>query len=360
MNEIKYVIAALVVAAIVFTIFYMEQGITTHEDTVHTLLFIQVAGRVVQCDNKKLIKEMAKLSKDLSSVAPSVYNNNRHPKLISQIESVADDCLRSLNYFVKHNPGIKGGPVDAKRHETRAEIIHRNLEESINYNPFIWHVSYKSILESDTDELRQESGVAAKYQLVIQHVNIVIEMLDAGLCDKGKINMDILYALLNLVKQHINLTQHDPTYNATIDLHMPNSAPPPKQQDFSEKKNMYKVEQRVLEPFEGRETPLRGDPMYYNKKAGSTARHESSVSNAPDVITTYKNTDGSFELPIMEQIADIKPKKCESLEGLVEMDILRSARPGHLISKLYDRRDHYDNRPDVCLGRTLPDEVLLQ
>jgi len=47
-----------------------------------------------------------------------------------------------------------------------------------------------------------------------------------------------------------------------------------------------------------------------------------------------------------------------SPEGMAERDILGYRQPGHIISQLYDRNDHYTTNVNSCLGKTVGDDEL--
>jgi hypothetical protein len=49
----------------------------------------------------------------------------------------------------------------------------------------------------------------------------------------------------------------------------------------------------------------------------------------------------------------------KSLEGSVEMDYLGYKPPGHIISHLYDKSDHYTVNVNACLGKIVSDDVFI-
>lgn len=113
------------------------------------------------------------------------------------------DMLINLKRFIKLNNKTFKGILHG---DDKALIIDSALFDSVTPYKDEYQSAYRTIVETDIDEYQDDPKQDITY--LSQHIGIVSKMLRADVCDQGRIDMDKLARLVNILQQNIRRKGH--------------------------------------------------------------------------------------------------------------------------------------------------------
>jgi hypothetical protein len=316
-----YVITSIVIACVI--ILGLQCNMKTYNYSNEKIL-VDTKDGLIKSDRKSLANELELLHNHLKAHSIADINED----LIPEIKKSIDE----MNTFIKLSP--KNGEVLCQT-ELKTQLIHKMENQMINPELNTITLAYQSELELEDTERKISQNPKELFKFLLKNMHITVKLLRAGVCENGRINVERLHEILLKLNQSLEKTGKMPIYTEADswkqDYRAPSYTPFP----------FYKMS---VEPFaSSRETIQR-----YVKPIHETV----NVDREPEYL------EGLFrygDIPL--------PKKkgvFNGFEGTVVRDIAENRTPGELISQLYDPKELYTSRVNVCGGNTVPDDLLVR
>jgi hypothetical protein len=377
-------VVIIVLLLLLFVQIYKRRDPIANEITRRNNITVDTPKGLVRADRQKIAEELKKVRDKIISKKSSIDGN------CHEINYLIKKSITNLDKFIKENPGRDGVLC---RLELRNDIVYQSMEDSINPHPLVWEEKYKTILEHEEDEREMKVDPVKRLVYLIKNIDIVIRMLRYDICDYGRIDLTKLYKILSGINQKICKTK--PMYIATnnIDFEYKKPTLPNNKIKYRKNQNSTIVEDSVenihrskpkLESFGSISDTSFGNPNFkstinssvgdsytnaFNKVYNQThdfgydhVREDTNNLEINENVHNYDYTIGQVTaLTYAKKLYDTKSGSTlldRSIEGSVERDILGYKQPGHIISQLYDRSDHYTTNVNSCLGKTVSDDDL--
>ncbi len=269
------------------------------------------------------------------------------------LSKLIDQSIHNLTELIQRDPQSNNLEDALCKLEFKADVIDQQLADSISPYESEWSTAYKTTLEWEKHEKDMNHDPTKRLEYLIQHLDIAIKLLRNEVCDNGRINLKQLKDILHELNKQIRETGEIPIqygYNP----HKRYDRPPPLP--------LFIKDSVLLEPFAADEAPARGMPG--KRSFGSfevNPRDVNSQDTRAYLQREHRARDDSMEDADSQYADPAKPFKIRNtIEGSVEQDILGYKPPGHIMSQLYDKTDHYTVVVNSCLGETPSDDSLYE
>ncbi len=310
-------------------------------------LVVDTQRGLIKVDKNKVIDRLTNIYDRINIGKTNVTDNS------TSLNELIDDAIYNSNTFIKCSNGRLLANLDIKNN------IINLIKNDPTYNTKMDAHSITNDridIRSDIDELYNseehsneqynneepnEHTTINKLNVLLKNIKISIELLNEGICEKGRIDIYLLEKIANsLDSSGINYTQS--TY-------VP-----------------FRFSHSLVEPFDSSRNTIIQHPKIESKYANlEDIRRATELIKRVNYDEIYRsNTDVESQYLEKEfRYGDIKydePSYQNGLEGTVMKDLLEHKPPGYFIGLLdgKDREEYYTTRIHACGGRTVSDDKL--
>lgn len=319
--EILYILTALVIILLICLLISFisnkQKNIIDLSENENYNILIDTPKGLIKTTNQKAIVELEFIKNQLLHRKHLINNS------CSDLKPLIQDAMRHLHKFISENPKMNSEALC--KLELRNNIINEIMERTIEPDNN-WETEYKTLLDWEETERRMSTNICELLIFLIKNIDITIAMMRSEICDFGRIDLNKLYHLLLKINDTVGM-------HGTINIEYFKE-----DKELNKTKNATYIELTELPETDIRTNMEKGLPS--RESFGSVKYYDmSNNEDLTQVISSNRLLDNSFE-------------------GNVEKDILGYKPPGHIISQLYDKSDHFTTNVNSCLGKTVSDDKL--
>lgn len=356
---------------------------------------VDFGDEVVKVDSNILVVELSNMKQLLKKYAGAAGPS------CSDLSPKIKNAMIAINRFIKANP-----PEHTKavcNLDLSADIVNQQMSLSVTPDDRDIEMAYNTILDHEQTEREIPSDPEKLLTYLLVNIDVVIKMLCFDLCQSGLLNLKKLYEILGEMNKKVCqlgidhdtkssqiYTEQFPLYAMRLKKYTKYDQPP--------NLPLFIKEGPIMEPFQDRPSMVRTKKSIGSGLGNKSVMYSSDskpASNSKKTLDGFTDRTGPFEKLVMydetpvslsrfpvvkkpvQNAAPLPPiskgyltydtynqqnvytPACDtSFEGSIGCDILGYKPPGHIISQLYDKSEHYTVNENSCASNTtLPRET---
>lgn len=342
----------VILTILIFIQIYKNKNYYVNDKAV---ILIKTPKGIVKSENKKILDELESLKTSLINSSAGVHENCEN--LTPQI----NNSIQNLKNFINDNLSNSELLCNV---ELKAKLTDQYMNGSITPEPIDWENSYKSLLEWEDTERELPLVAIDRLKYLINNIDIAIKLLRFNVCNNGYVDIEQLHKLLLTLNNQICNTgkMYLPDGNEITfkkDPYVIYNKPPPLP--------LFIRDQYSLEPFETKPNIIRKLPnissfgkITFNGQANDYSNINNSDNyngdTSKDLLQSTDRLVPSNDFSGLTESIEIGDR---TFEGSVENDILGYKPPGTIISQLHDSSDNYTVNVNVCGGKIVSDDEIM-